>query len=190
MGLQKGDRASARVVSNPAVWREIEVVPGARIGDQFGLAAEGPVPVDQPTSCPHRSGSSQIYYTNFWLRTLVYYYSTADAVAMSDPDRARRTATFHARILAWAAAVDAVAGVVLARKESSGRVGLMGFSNGGFIAVAAAADPRISALVVFYGGVPEAVPDRLARLPPLLALHGQADRTIPIAEGGCGRVGR
>jgi acetyl esterase/lipase len=51
------------------------------------------------------------------------------------------------------------------------------------LAVAAAADPRISALVVFYGGIPDMVRDRLVRLPPLLALHGEADRIVPIAEG-------
>jgi dienelactone hydrolase len=61
---------------------------------------------------------------------LVSYHSAADAAAMSDPDRARRTATYHARMGAWAKAVDNVAGLVLARTQSSCRVGLLGFSNG------------------------------------------------------------
>jgi carboxymethylenebutenolidase len=114
---------------------------------------------------------------------VVSYYGAADAAAMNDPDRSQRSATFNARIGAWAKAIDDVAGFVLARKESSGRVGLLGFSNGGFLAVAAAADPRISALVVFYGGILDVVRDNVVRLPPLLAVHGDADRTIPISDG-------
>jgi len=114
---------------------------------------------------------------------LISYYSVEDTAAMSDPDRARRTATLHARIGAWAKAIDDVAGFVLARKESSGRLGLLGFSNGAFLAVAAATDPRIGALVVFYGGVLDVVRDHIVLLPPLLALHGDADGTVPISAG-------
>ena len=66
----------------------------------------------------------------------------------------------------------------------TGRVGLLGLSNGGFLAVGASAlDPQISAIVVFYGGIPGPLRDGIKRLPPLLALHGEADTVIPIAEG-------
>ena len=73
-------------------------------------------------------------------------------------------------------------GLVTERGESNGKAGLLGFSHGGFIAVAsAAADPRIDAIAVFYGGIPGHTD--LARLPPLLALHGDADRNVPLADG-------
>jgi carboxymethylenebutenolidase len=55
---------------------------------------------------------------------------------------------------------------------------------GGYLAVAAAAaDARVNALVVFYAGIPDARKSSLTRLPPLLALHGDADRNVPPAEG-------
>ena len=113
---------------------------------------------------------------------LVSYYDTADAEAMASPDRAARVAYFGTHLAVWADRVRAVVSQALARDESSGKVGLLGFSNGGFLAVqSAAADDRLAALVVFYGGLPGKL--EIARLPPLLALHGDADRVIPLSSG-------
>ena|SRR5579872_2790016 len=85
---------------------------------------------------------------------LVSYYIDKDAEAMDSPDRAERTAYLRAHLAVWADRVRDVVGYVLARHDSSGKVGLLGFSNGGLLAVASAAsDPRVSALVVFYGGL-------------------------------------
>jgi carboxymethylenebutenolidase len=113
---------------------------------------------------------------------LVSYYDPADAEAMASPDRAARGAYFSAHLAAWADRVRAVVSQALARDASSGKVALLGFSNGGFLAVqSAAADERIAALVVFYGGLPGKL--EIAHLPPLLALHGDADRVIPLSSG-------
>jgi carboxymethylenebutenolidase len=72
----------------------------------------------------------------------------------------------------------------LARPESNGRIGLLGFSLGGFVATQAAAqDTRINALAVLYGGLPDAMAARVKRLPPVLELHGDADRIAPPAKG-------
>jgi carboxymethylenebutenolidase len=61
---------------------------------------------------------------------------------------------------------------------------LLGLSNGGFLAVGTAAiDQRIGALVVFYGGIARPIKDEITRLPPLLEVHGDADRIIPITQG-------
>ena len=58
----------------------------------------------------------------------------------------------------------------------------MGFSNGGTIAVAAAShNPKIAAVVDYHGS--NAAAADLRRLPPLLALHGEADATIPVVAG-------
>ncbi len=115
---------------------------------------------------------------------LFSYYSAADAAAMGSADRETRIARFAARLDAWTRLVGDIAGYALGRKDSSGRVGLAGFSNGGFLAVASAArDPRIAALAVFYGGIPAALAGKIARLPPLLAIHGAADRIVPFAYG-------
>lgn len=73
---------------------------------------------------------------------------------------------------------------VSARPESDGHVGLLGFSLGGFVAAQAAAeDAHVTALVVLYGGMPDAMVTRVRHLPPLLELHGAADRTVPPAKG-------
>jgi carboxymethylenebutenolidase len=95
---------------------------------------------------------------------------------------AARVAYFSKHLAIWADRVHAVISYALARSESSGKVGLIGFSNGGFLAVqAAATDTHVAALVVFYGGLPGKL--EIAHLPPLLALHGDADRVIPLSSG-------
>jgi carboxymethylenebutenolidase len=54
---------------------------------------------------------------------------------------------------------------ILRRPEASGRVGLLGFSLGGAVAATSARDPRIAALVVFYGFIPNSQRARIDRLP-------------------------
>jgi carboxymethylenebutenolidase len=83
----------------------------------------------------------------------------------------------------WAETVAAVMTAILRRPEASGRVGLLGFSLGGAVAVTGARDPRIAALVVFYGFVPNRQRARIDRLPPLLVLHGDADDDVPLSSG-------
>ena len=73
---------------------------------------------------------------------------------------------------------------ILARPDSSGRIGLLGFSLGGYIAAnAAARDAHIAALAVLYGGMPDATLVRVKHQPPLIELHGDADQNVPIAKG-------
>jgi carboxymethylenebutenolidase len=73
---------------------------------------------------------------------------------------------------------------VLAHAENSGRIGLLGFSLGGYVAAATAArDGRVSAFAVLYGGMPEKIAPDVKHLPPLIELHGEADRNVPIASG-------
>jgi carboxymethylenebutenolidase len=36
---------------------------------------------------------------------------------------------------------------------------------------------------VLYGGMPEAMVSEVKRLPPLIELHGETDRNVPLAEG-------
>ena len=50
-----------------------------------------------------------------------------------------RIAVDRYRIAGWAKRVSSVVSAVLARPQSSGRIGLLGFSLGGFVAAAAAA---------------------------------------------------
>jgi carboxymethylenebutenolidase len=115
---------------------------------------------------------------------LISYYSPDDAQAMRAPDRDKQIALLHTRIRDWMKTVEDVASFALAQKLGSGRIALLGFSNGGYIAVgAAAADPRFAAIVVFYGGILDSIEADISRLPPLLALHGDADRNVPVDKG-------
>ena len=112
------------------------------------------------------------------------YYDASDAVASKSKIADERRALFNRRIRAWASSVGEVVGLILADSRSSGRVGVLGFSQGGFLATAAAAqEPRISPLVVFYGGIPSLLKNEITRLPPLLELHGDADRVVALADG-------
>jgi carboxymethylenebutenolidase len=63
------------------------------------------------------------------------------------------------------------------------RVGLLGFSLGGSVALSnAMVDPRVSAVVEYFGSLVGEPPLQLPTMPPTLILHGDADRTIPLRE--------
>ncbi len=107
---------------------------------------------------------------------LVYYYSGAD----------ERTGgrNFQKRFPAWAKLVDDLADHLLAEKDSNGKVGLIGFSNGGILATGAAAlDPKVNAAVIYYGTDPWPLGEDVTHYPPLLVLHGDADEVIPVMSG-------
>jgi carboxymethylenebutenolidase len=103
---------------------------------------------------------------------LARYFTTAD-LPVFDPKtstKQRREAYESERFEGWAKRVSSVVTAILARPESSGRVGLLGFSLGGFVAANAAA----------RDGMPDAMAANTKRL---LELHGDADRNVPFAKG-------
>jgi len=60
---------------------------------------------------------------------------------------------------------------------------LLGFSLGAFLALAVASvDPRVKAVVEFFGGLPEPFAKKLRRLPPTLILHGDRDQVVSVEE--------
>lgn len=63
------------------------------------------------------------------------------------------------------------------------RIGLLGFSLGAYLSLTFAAfDSRIKAVVEFFGGFPREVRPFMRRLCPVLILHGEADKTVPVQE--------
>jgi carboxymethylenebutenolidase len=63
------------------------------------------------------------------------------------------------------------------------RVGLLGFSLGGYLALSVAAtDPRVKAVVEYFGGLPEELTHHAHRIAPTLILHGERDNTVPVTE--------
>jgi carboxymethylenebutenolidase len=116
---------------------------------------------------------------------LVRYYSPADDLALGKivtPEA--RHAYQTARFEAWSVRVSSAVTTILERPDSSGRLGLLGFSLGGYVGAATAArDDRVSALAVLYGGMPDKIVSQVKHLPPLLELHGDADHNVPLAHG-------
>jgi carboxymethylenebutenolidase len=117
---------------------------------------------------------------------LARYFTRADQDALdpktttSDSRQLYETARFGD----WAKRISAVVTAILARRDNSGRVGLLGFSLGSYVAADTAAhDDRVTALAALYGGMPEAVVSQVTHMPPLLELHGDADRNVPLAKG-------
>lgn len=115
----------------------------------------------------------------------VRYYTPADEQAFAVMQTSAHREVYEAgRFDAWAARVSSALSAVLAGADSSGRAGLLGFSLGGYVAATAAArDARVSALAVLYGGMPDKIAPQVKHLPPLIELHGDADRNVPIASG-------
>ncbi|WP_298878062.1 dienelactone hydrolase family protein [uncultured Bradyrhizobium sp.] len=112
------------------------------------------------------------------------YMTAADMAALTSTSHEIREAYETTRYDGWADMVAATVTSVLGRPDCSGRVGLLGFSLGSYIAAEAAArDSRVTALAVLYGGMPKAMATKVKHLPPLIALHGEADKNVPISEG-------
>ncbi|HEX9470045.1 MAG TPA: dienelactone hydrolase family protein [Bradyrhizobium sp.] len=114
---------------------------------------------------------------------LLRYLTDADETRFKTT-RERREAYEAERFDSWAKKVSSVVTTILARSDSSGRIGLLGFSLGGYVAAdTAARDERITALAVMYGGMPDAMVREVKHLPPLIELHGEADRNVSPAKG-------
>jgi len=63
------------------------------------------------------------------------------------------------------------------------RLGLVGFSLGGFLSVSLSVfDYRIQAVADYFGGIPGPLANEVKTFPPLLILHGDADLIVPVAE--------
>jgi carboxymethylenebutenolidase len=64
------------------------------------------------------------------------------------------------------------------------RIGLLGFSLGAYLslAVAAQADPPVAAVADFFGGLPKKLHANAKDLPPVLIVHGDEDKTVPVEE--------
>jgi carboxymethylenebutenolidase len=110
---------------------------------------------------------------------LVYYYSDLDEKLMSNGIN-----VFDDRYPHWAELVDDLADYLIKQKDSNGKVGLVGFSNGGILASGASMlDDKINAAVIYYGTDPWPLQKKLTRFPPLLILHGDADQIIDVQNG-------
>lgn len=83
----------------------------------------------------------------------------------------------------WRETVNDAVNYIQARAEVSA-VGLFGYSLGGYLSLAQAAhDPRVRAVVELAGAIEEKHVALVKRLPPILILHGDKDRRVPVENG-------
>ena len=69
---------------------------------------------------------------------------------------------------------------VRSQRSANGPIGLYGYSLGGFLALAAGSDnPDVGAIVEQAGGLWNGSERLIGRMPPLLLVHGSADRRVP-----------
>jgi len=114
----------------------------------------------------------------------ILYYSDEDLRVMNGADRDARQARYQTQFNSWVgAASQAIDHLSRLATTSSRGVGVLGFSQGAFLAVAVAGtNSNVGALVEFYGGVPSIARSRIARLPPTFIVHGDADKVVPVQE--------
>jgi|GEM_PF-604815 carboxymethylenebutenolidase len=92
--------------------------------------------------------------------------------------------TMKANFPAWMKAVaDGVTNVSKQKNVDPDRVGLLGFSLGSYLSLSLSMyDPRVLAVVEYFGGLPDVLVKDVKTLPPTLILHGDADRIVPVSE--------
>ncbi len=84
----------------------------------------------------------------------------------------------------WMATVgDAITSLARREDVDPGRVGLLGFSLGSYLALSVAShDRRVAAVVEYFGGLPDLFARDIRQFPPTLILHGDADAVVPVNE--------
>jgi dienelactone hydrolase len=150
-------------------------VPGARNGERFpaviGLhgSAGGHATMADPAVLLAAQGFA-VY--------VVHYFDRTGTTGVADKQTAVRN------FPAWGKTVwDSISHVAGRPEVDAGRIGLLGFSLGAYLALSVAAvDARVKAVVEFFGGMPREMKFFIRRLCPTLILHGESDPTVPVAE--------
>lgn len=108
---------------------------------------------------------------------LVHYFNrTGDWRVTDEQD-------IHAKVPVWTETTKAALDFVAARPEvDAARIGIVGVSLGGALAMMTAADePRIKAMVDYYGFVPKTFKESM-KLPPTLIIHGTEDGVVWVSN--------
>ena len=111
---------------------------------------------------------------------LVHYFD-ATGTCPDDPTIMNAGAP---RFKAWvAAARGAITYAAAQPNVDPGRIGLVGFSLGSFIALSTASvDSRAKVVVDMYGALPAAYARNVKCMPPVIIFHGQCDDKVSVCE--------
>ena len=113
------------------------------------------------------------YYAEY-----IDYYSQTDAISPGDLDSMMRN------FPTWLNELQA--GIANLKKNPAvapKRIGLMGFSLGAFISLnyTVSYPGEVAAVVDYYGGLSPQLYPQIASMPPVLILHGDSDRLVPVS---------
>lgn len=157
-------------------------------GKQIAIDTFAPAtPGKHPIVCAlHGSGGlynqSHLQFAQFMANqgffVCVPHYFEATGTSWADE------ATIWREFPAWMKTIsDALDHVSSHESADSERIGLVGFSLGAYLALSLGSqEPRIKAIVDFFGGMPDHFADKLQHIAPVLILHGEADYTVPVSE--------
>ncbi len=107
---------------------------------------------------------------------LLHYFERTGARYADD-------ATIRTSFPEWLDAINDAVGFIQ-KIHPRVKIGIFGYSLGGYLAIAhAARDSRISAVVELAGGIDEASAALTKGFPPTLILHADRDTRVPISEG-------
>jgi dienelactone hydrolase len=129
-----------------------------------------------------------------WAKTLTDWGVAAFVIDSFGPRGVTSTAADPAQLSQWSDLADAFNGLkVLAAdpRIDKSRIGVMGWSRGGTIAMISAlesarlailapSDPKFAAHIVFYGSASTQFRDKATDGAPMLFLHGEADDYVPV----------
>jgi len=109
---------------------------------------------------------------------VVHYFDRTGTTGVADKQTAVRN------FPAWGKTVwDSISHIAGRPEVDAERIGLLGFSLGAYLALSVSAvDPRVKAVVDFFGGMPREMKLFIRRLCPTLILHGDQDMTVPVVE--------
>jgi dienelactone hydrolase len=129
---------------------------------------------------------------------LVHYFDRTDTrgpvlAKIQDQFRRSRHETLNAdesarlweHFRAWRSTVEDAVGYARALpKVAPRRLGVIGFSLGGYLALAVGAreDLKLSAVIELFAGLPQDPLRKINHLPPTLGFHGDADDVVPVKE--------
>lgn len=125
---------------------------------------------------PYRELASRLAAQGY-LTFLPHYFDATDGAMRPNP-------LDPVNFAAWIATIgEAISHALRQPGALDDRVGLVGFSLGGYLSVAVASqDARVGAVVECCGGVPGFFVRSAETMPPLLILHGGADPVVPVSE--------
>jgi carboxymethylenebutenolidase len=108
---------------------------------------------------------------------VLHYFERTDTAWADD-------ATIRHNFETWMKTIsDAITWAGNHASVDASRVALLGFSLGGYLALSVAAvDPRVKAVVEYFGGLPDELAEHAHKIAPTLILHGERDYTVPVSE--------